>query len=58
MNSEYKDFIGVFSDVYPEDFCEHLIAEFDRHREQTGKTGKAHQNTIKTIIKFALMVKI
>ena len=32
MNSEYKDFIGVFNDVYPEGFCEHLIAEFDRHR--------------------------
>ena len=32
MNSEYKDFIGIFNDVYPEGFCEHLIAEFDRHR--------------------------
>jgi len=32
MTSDYKDFIGVFSDVYPEGFCEHLIAEFDRHR--------------------------
>jgi hypothetical protein len=32
MNVEYKDFIGVFSEVYPEGFCEHLIAEFDRHQ--------------------------
>jgi hypothetical protein len=32
MNIEYKDFIGVFSDVYPEGFCEHLIAEFDRNQ--------------------------
>ena len=32
MNVEYKDFIGVFSDVYPEGFCEHLIAEFDRNQ--------------------------
>jgi hypothetical protein len=30
MKIDYKDFIGVFSDVYPEGFCEHLIAEFDR----------------------------
>ena len=32
MTSDYKDFIGVFSNVYPDGFCEHLIAEFDRHR--------------------------
>ena len=31
MKSEYKDFIGVFSDVYPEGFCEHLISEFERN---------------------------
>ena len=31
MSIEYKDFIGVFSDVYPEGFCEHLIAEFERN---------------------------
>jgi len=32
MKVEYKDFIGVFSDVYPPGFCAHLIAEFDRHQ--------------------------
>ena len=32
MNIEYKDFIGVFSDVYPEGFCEHLVKEFERLR--------------------------
>ena len=32
MNIEYKDFIGVFSDVYEEGFCEHLIEEFDRNQ--------------------------
>jgi len=30
MNVEYKDFIGVFSGVYPDGFCEHLITEFER----------------------------
>ena len=30
MNIEYKDFIGVFSEVYPEGFCEHFIKEIDR----------------------------
>ena len=32
MKKEYKDFIGIFSDVYPEGFCEHLISEFDRNQ--------------------------
>ena len=32
MNYEIQDFIGVFSDVYPEGFCEHLISEFERNR--------------------------
>jgi len=30
MKVVYEDFIAVFSDVYTEGFCEHLIAEFDR----------------------------
>ena len=42
MNIEYKDFIGVFSDVYPDGFCEHLIAEFDRN--QTLGAGTDRQN--------------
>lgn len=32
MNIEYKDFIGVFSNVYPDGFCEHIISEFDRNK--------------------------
>lgn len=31
MKLEYKDFIGVFSEVYPEGFCEHLVSEFERN---------------------------
>jgi hypothetical protein len=33
MKTEYKDFIAVFSDVYPDGFCKHLIAEFDRNQK-------------------------
>lgn len=32
MKAEYKDFIGVFSDVFSAGFCKHLIAEFERNR--------------------------
>lgn len=42
MKSEYKDFIGVFSGVYPEGFCEHLISEFERN--QTLGAGTDRQN--------------
>ena len=30
MKCKITDFIGVFSDVYPEGFCEHFIKEFER----------------------------
>lgn len=40
MNIEYKDFIGVFSDVYPKGFCEHLITEFDRNQALGAGTNR------------------
>ena len=49
MIAEYKDFIGVFSDVYPEGFCQHIIEEFDRNRDlgagsnrQTSENAEKH----------------
>jgi len=30
MNIECTDFIGIYRDVYPEGYCEHLIEEFER----------------------------
>lgn len=30
MNFEYKEFIGIYRDVYPENYCQHLINEFER----------------------------
>jgi len=32
MKVEYKDFIGIFSEVYPKGFCQHVISEFDRNQ--------------------------
>jgi len=29
MNIEYKKFIGLYSNVYPEGYCQHLIEQFD-----------------------------
>ena len=33
MNWDCKDFIGIFPDVYPEGFCEHMVVEFDRQQQ-------------------------
>jgi len=30
MKVDYKGFIGIYGDVYPEGYCQHLISEFDR----------------------------
>ena len=30
MNSRYIDFIGMYENVYPDGFCNHLISEFER----------------------------
>jgi len=29
MNIEYRNFTGVYTDVYPEGYCQHLITQFD-----------------------------
>ena len=31
MKIEHKDFISVFSGIYPDGFCDHLISEFERN---------------------------
>jgi hypothetical protein len=30
MTVEYRDFIGIYKNVYPEGYCDHLISEFER----------------------------
>jgi hypothetical protein len=30
MNTEYFEHIGLYKDVYPQGYCQHLIMEFDR----------------------------
>lgn len=30
MNIEYNGFIGIYNNVYPDGYCQHLINEFDR----------------------------
>jgi hypothetical protein len=34
MNSEYKNFIGLYRNVFPEGYCKHLINQFDLMAER------------------------
>jgi hypothetical protein len=39
MNINYDSFIGIYNNVYPEGFCEHLISQFDlMERDGAGLT--------------------
>ncbi len=60
MTSEYKDFIGIYKDVYPEGYCEHLISEFERlvnsgagtNRQKGENTPKHKKNDMQLIFNF------
>tara|TARA_R110000868_G_scaffold42026_2_gene142609 strand:- start:978 stop:1601 length:624 start_codon:yes stop_codon:yes gene_type:complete len=43
MNTEYFEHIGIFKDVYPEGYCQHLISEFNRLEE--GGAGSNRQKS-------------
>jgi hypothetical protein len=50
MNAEYKDFIAIYRDVYPEGYCQHLIKEFERlvesgagYNRQRGEGAPKHR---------------
>ena len=49
MISQYNNFIGMYQDVYPDGFCNHLINEFERLL-QSGvcNNRQAAENTTKT----------
>ena len=43
MNAEYFEHIALFKDVYPDGYCQHLIAEFDRL--ESGGVGSNRQKS-------------
>jgi hypothetical protein len=48
MTVEYKDFIGIYKNVYPEGYCEHLISEFERLVESgAGSNRQQSENALK-----------
>jgi len=51
MKKEYDNFIGIFTDVYDEGFCEHLIAEFERNKTLGAGTNRQDGEGAKKTIK-------
>jgi hypothetical protein len=51
MKTEYKDFIGVFSNVYPEGFCDHLLSECDRNQSLGAGTDRQQGEGVNKHIK-------
>jgi hypothetical protein len=49
MKSQYNNFIGMYQDVYPDGFCNHLINEFERLLESgVCNNRQSAENTTKT----------
>jgi hypothetical protein len=40
MNKEYKDFIGVYTDVLPAGYCKHVVTEFEKSIGQGAGTNR------------------
>jgi hypothetical protein len=62
MNAEYKDFIAIYRDVYPEGYCQHLINEFERlvesgagvNRQRGEGAKKHHKNDMQLGLNFGV----
>jgi len=62
MSVEYKDFIGIYRNVYPEGYCKHLIAEFERlvesgagnNRQQGEGAPKHRKNDMQLGLNFGV----
>ena len=62
MKTEYKGFIGVYKEVYPEGYCQHLISEFERlsdsgagfNRQKSEGALKHHKNDVQIGVNFGV----
>lgn len=50
MNIQYNGFIGIYNNVYPEGYCQHLISEFDRlERDSAGSNRWQSEKALESI---------
>jgi hypothetical protein len=62
MNAEYKDFIGLYHNLYPDGYCRHLITEFERlvnsgagsNRQQSEGAAKHRKNDMQLGLNFGV----
>ena len=47
----YTDFIGIYHNVYPEGFCNHLVEEFERHQGLGAGTDRQSSEKVKKHLK-------
>lgn len=51
MKATYNGFIGIYDDVYPEGYCQHLISEFDRMEKSGAGSNRLNSEGAKGHIK-------
>lgn len=51
MNTRYSNFIGIYNNVYPEGYCQHLISEFDRLEKAGAGSNRLQSEGAKSHIK-------
>jgi hypothetical protein len=47
MEVEYNNFIGKYTDVFPENFCQHVISEFERLKDLGAGTDRLSNGTMR-----------
>jgi hypothetical protein len=60
MNAKYNQFIGMYENVFPEYFCQHLIDEFERlnrsgitsNRKQSEGANKTYKDDTHTFLNY------
>lgn len=51
MNAEYKGFVGVYKDMYPEGYCQHLINQFEQLRNSGAGANRIQSEGAKRHVK-------
>ena len=51
MNAKYNDFIGLYENVFPEYFCQHIISEFERYISRGMVANRKESENAKKTVK-------
>lgn len=51
MNAKYNNFIGMYENIFPDYFCQHLIDEFERFKKNGSCGNRQDSENVKKFIK-------